>query len=203
MKKMKKVLAMIVSLAMVLAMSLTAFAAGEGDPAAPATKPTADDKATATVKNVEANATVTAYQIVKANYNENGFLGYVRADGITETTLADLEVPTSTEITSIAADKALLDSLKKEEMTAGTADDKGLATFTANLAPGYWVVVVTGSDRQVVYNPMLVGVYYSKSGSDNTLTNDPVDATTNWSLNSEPAYAKSNTPDFDKKITGS
>ena len=63
--------------------------------------------------------------------------------------------------------------------------------------------MVTGSDRQVVYNPMLVGVYYSKSGSDNTLTNDPVDATTNWSLNSEPAYAKSNTPDFDKKITGS
>lgn len=203
MKKMKKVLAMIVSLAMVLAMSLTAFAASEGDPAATATKPTADDKATATVKNVEANATVTAYQIVKANYNENGFLGYVRADGITETTLVDLEVPTSTEITSIAANKDLLDTLKKEAMTAGTADDKGLATFTANLAPGYWVVVVTGSDRQVVYNPMLVGVYYSKSGSDNTLTNDPVDATTNWSLNSEPAYAKSNTPDFDKKITGS
>ena len=82
MKKMKKVLAMIVSLAMVLAMSLTAFAASEGDPAATATKPTAADTATATVKNVEANATVTAYQIVKANYNDNGFLGYVRADGI-------------------------------------------------------------------------------------------------------------------------
>lgn len=203
MKKMKKVLAMIVSLAMVLAMSLTAFAAGEGAPAASATKPSTADKAVATVKNVEANATVTAYQIVKADYNENGFLGYVRAEGITEELLADLEVPTSTEITSIAANKDLLDTLENKVMTAGTADDKGLATFTADLAPGYWVVVVTGSDRQVVYNPMLVGVYYSKSGSDNTLTNEPVDANSNWSLNSEPAYAKSNTPEFDKKITGS
>lgn len=196
MKKMKKVLAMIVSLAMVLAMSMTTFAAGTGTPV----KPTADDKTEAVVNGVEANATVTAYQIVKANYNDNGFLGYEAVAGVT---LADPLVPTSNEITGIAADKALLDTLPSVGMTAGTADEDGLATFTADLAPGYWVVVVTGSDRQVVYNPMLVGVYYSVGGSDNTLTNDPVGADESWNLGSEPAYAKSNTPNFDKKIVGS
>ncbi len=201
MKKMKKVLAMVLSLAMVFAMSLTAFASTYGEPA-PAGKPNADNKALAKVFNVEDGATVTAYQIVKADYNDNGFVGYVRADGITEALLADVVKPTSSEITTIAANKTLLDSLKKETMVKGAANEKEFE-YTAELTPGYWVVVVTGSNRQVVYNPMLVGVYYSVGGSNDTLTPGSVDATTNWSLESTPAYAKSNTPEFDKKITGS
>lgn len=201
MKKMKKVLAMIVSLAMVLAMSLTAFASTDGEPV-PAEKPNANNKALAEVYNVEDGATVTAYQIVKADYNDNGFVGYVRANGITEALLADVVKPTSTEITTIAANKDLLTALEKATMSKGEATEKGFK-YTAELAPGYWVVVVTGSDRQVVYNPMLVGVYYSVGGSNNTLTPGSVDADTNWSLESTPAYAKSNTPEFDKKITGS
>lgn len=206
MKKMKKVLAMMLSLAMVFAMSLTAFAAEGGDPQEPAplettaVTPTAADKTTATVNNVEANATVTAYQIVKAKYNTNGFIGY---EAVTGVTLADILVPTSDEITGIAKDTNLLDTLTSKTMTAGTANTEGLATFTAELEAGYWVVIVTGGERQVVYNPMLVGVYYNVSGSDNTLSNNAVDANSSWSLDSEPAYAKSNTPNFDKKITGS
>lgn len=195
MKKFKKVFAVILSLAMVLGMSLTSFAAD---------KPAATDNTKAVVNNVEATATVTAYRIVEPEYNNYGLTGYKRAANITETMLADPLNPTSNEITSIAnqiskGDLTLKDS---QGFTAGVAGQNGLAQFTADLTPGYWVVIVTGSGIQEVYNPMLVGVYYNKSGSDNTLTAGPVDADTNWSLDSTPAYAKSSQPTLDKKITG-
>ena len=190
MKKMKKVLAILLAMAMVLGMSMTTLAAGAG------TKPIADDKVTATVSNVEAGATVTAYRIVEPTYNDKGFTGYKLATGVT---LADMLVPTSDEITGIAANKTLLATLENETLTPqGT-------TYTAELGAGYWVVIVEGSQIQEVYNPMLVGIYYSVEGSGdaNTLVNGTVDANSKWSLNSTPAYAKSEQPTIDKKILNS
>lgn len=199
MKKMKKILAMLLAMAMVLGMSLTTFASG--NPAEPAAKPTAGDTATATVSNVEAGATVTAYRIVEPTYNDKGFTGYKLATGVT---LTDMLAPTSDEVTGIAANKTLLATLTKETLSAAS-DATGLTPYTAQLGAGYWVVIVEGSNIQEVYNPMLVGIYYSVEGSgdDNTLVNGTVDANSNWSLNSTPAYAKSEQPTIDKKITGS
>ena len=74
MKKFKKLFAVMLSLAMVLGMSLTAFATETSAPTG--TKPVSADKATATVENVEAGATVTAYRIVEPTYNDKGFTGY-------------------------------------------------------------------------------------------------------------------------------
>ncbi|EOS67486.1 hypothetical protein C817_05928, partial [Dorea sp. 5-2] len=91
MKKMKKALAVILSLAMVLGMSLTAFAGEVGDTPV-INKPTADNTATATVQNVEAGATVTAYRIVEPSYNDKGFIGYKAIEGVT---LANILEPTS------------------------------------------------------------------------------------------------------------
>ena len=198
MKKMKKMFAVILSLAMVLAMSLTAFAT---DPAPTGTKPVESDKATATVSNVEAGATVTAYRIVEPSYNDKGFTGYKLAEGVT---LANMLEPTSDEVTGIAANKTLLATLTQATLNAPEGAT-GLTTYTAQLGAGYWVVVVEGSDIQEVYNPMLVGIYYSVKGSgdNNTLVNGAVDANSTWSLNSTPAYAKSEQPTIDKKITGS
>ena len=197
MKKMKKLFAMLLTLAMVLGMSVTAFATSTPTP----TKPTEGDKATATVSNVEAGATVTAYRIVEPTYNDKGFLGYKAAEGVT---LANILEPTSDEVTGIAANKTLLATLTKETLSAPEGAT-GLTTYTAQLGAGYWVVVVEGSAIQEVYNPMLVGIYYSVEGSgdNNTLVNGTVDANTNWSLNSTSAYAKSEQPTIDKKITGS
>lgn len=189
MKKMKKIFAALLTLAMVLGMSMTTFAAG--------TIPTADDTKTATVNNVEERATVTAYQIVKANYDTNGFTGYTAVDGVT---IADPKAPTSDEVTAIATaiqNKAV--TLKSVTMTEGIAAG-GLAPYTADLNAGYWVVLVTGTDIVEVYNPMLVGVYYSVSGSDNTMTSGPVDANSNWTLETENAYAKSTKPVIEKKV---
>ena len=181
MKNLKKLFAVILSLAMVLGMSITTFAAG--------TTPNEDDKATATVKNVEAGATVTAYQITKAKYS-NGFTGYEAVEGVT---LANVLAPTSDEVTAIAKNTKLLGSLPSQTMT-GTGTE-----FTAELNAGYWVVVVSGTVEEV-YNPMLVGVYYSENGSDNTMTSDPVKANSNWTLETVNAYAKSTKPSIDKKI---
>ena len=183
MKKLKKLFAVMLSLIMVLAMGITTFAAG--------TTPSANDKATATVKNVEAGATVTAYQITKAKYN-NGFTGY---EAVTGVTLANVLAPTSDEVTAIAKNATLLASLPSQTMTgAGTE-------FTAELNAGYWVVIVSGTVEEV-YNPMLVGVYYSENGSDNAMTSDPVYANSNWTLETVNAYAKSTKPSIDKKIVG-
>ena len=187
MSKVKRILSVIMAMVMVLAMSVPTFAG---------TTPTESDKATATVQNVEAKATVTAYQITKAKYN-NGFTGY---EAVNENvTLANVLTPTSDEVTAIAKNATLLASLPSTLMT--TTASKGLADFTAQLTPGYWVVVVSGTVEEV-YNPMLVGVYYSENGSDNTMTSKPVNANSNWTLQTVNAYAKSTKPSIDKKIVG-
>lgn len=201
MKKMKKILAMLLAVVMAMGMSLTVLATEGNGEATTAHKPTEEDKATATVENVEAGATVTAYRIVEPTYNDKGFTGYKVAEGVT---LANMLEPTSDEVTGIAANKLLLATLTKETLKAPEGAT-GLTTFSGPLGAGYWVVIVEGSEIQEVYNPMLVGIYYSVEGSgdDNTLVNGTVDANSNWSLNSTPAYAKSEQPTIDKKITGS
>lgn len=179
----KKVSAILMAAIMVLSMCATVFAA----------IPSEGDTADAVVHNVEAGATVNAYQITKAKYDPNGkgFLGYEAVEGVT---LANVLAPTSDEVAAIVKNK--LASLPTETMTA--AGTEGLVDYTANLAPGYWIVIVSGTVNEV-YNPMLLGVAYSESGTDNKMTADPVDANGNWG----EAYAKSTAPSIDKKITGS
>ena len=70
-----------------------------------------------------------------------------------------------------------------------TEATEGLGSFTADLTPGYWLVLVTGGNE--VYNPMLLGVYYTGSGSNGQLTSGTVDANSNWTVESEIVYAKS------------
>lgn len=182
----KKVSAILMAAIMVLSMCATVFAA----------IPSEGDTADAVVHNVEAGATVNAYQITKAKYDPNGkgFLGYEAVEGVT---LANVLAPTSDEVAAIV--NSNLASLPTQAMTpAGT---EGLVDYTAKLAPGYWIVIVSGTVNKV-YNPMLLGVAYSESGTDNKMTADPVYANGNWTLSGE-AYAKSTAPSIDKKITGS
>lgn len=196
MKKMKKILALFLALVTVLGMSVTAFA----DEAAPttATKPASTDTQTATVNNVEAGATVTAYQIVKGEYNTNGFVQYVKADD--DLSIADVTAQTSDEVTTIATaiNNGTL-TLTSKKMNQGTTEN-GFASYTANLEAGYWIVLVDSESVDEVYNPMLVGVYYSVSGSDNTMVSGAVDADSNWTLVTTNAYAKSTKPEIEKTI---
>ena len=198
MKKMKKIIALLLTATMVLGISLTTFAA----------KPAATDEVLVTVTNVEPGAEVTAYQIIEGAYGGNGFLGYKEATPTTGTLelftsdylTEEADLPTSSEVTDIAAKinagtLVLANSVELDEAES-TAD---ITSYTANLTAGYWVVLVRGTVH--IYNPMLVGVYYrtDESGDDNSLVPDvEVDATDHWTLVTNNAYAKSSEPFIEK-----
>lgn len=157
-------------------------------------KPT--DQATITVSDVEAGATVTAYQIVKGVYNDYGFVEYTAADDVT---VADPVAPTSEEIQDLAAkisDGSL--TLVSHQLSYDASTQK----YTASAEAGYWIILVKGGDASKVYNPMLSGVYYSVSGSDNTMANQAVSANDKWTLAGTEAYDKSVAVSVEKKIVG-
>lgn len=211
MKKMKKILAFVMAMAMVLGMSVTSLAEELA-----ADKPTAEDKAEVVVKNVEAGATVTAYRIVEAQYSDAGFEKYVAVAGVS---ITNPTAPTSEEILTIA--KGSLDGLAS--VTNNTAADgqepngfvasqphvsenpaeNGKVDYSASLGAGYWLVLVTGTEKDV-YNPMLVGVYYeNKDGTGNTVEGGDLDSNGKWELTGTEVYAKSTKPAIDKKIVNS
>ncbi|MEY8411359.1 SpaA isopeptide-forming pilin-related protein [Lachnospiraceae bacterium 62-26] len=188
MKKMKKLFAVILSLAMVLAMSLTAFAEDH--------KPVPTDKATITVNGIKAGATVKAFKVAEGEWNAQGFTGYkaLEIDGIK---IADLTKPTAEEITDLA---------KKVDKTGGTtlsdADKKGI--YTAELEVGSYLILVTANaaDDMTAYNPMIASVYYSteKSGNLNDQIGGMVDASQDFVVDGQKLFAKSMNPGITKEI---
>lgn len=182
MSKVKRILSVIMAMVMVLAMSVPTFA--------DARTPSGSDTHEAKVTNIEANAEVYAYQIVKGDYNTNGFVKYVKANK--DLVIANVTAPTSDEVTTIAANQIGTSNtlnLKRVKMTSSAADP---TSYSANLEAGYWIVLVKATTTTRVYNPMLVGVYYSVSGSDNTMEQKPItNATGDWELKGTDAYAKS------------
>lgn len=198
-KYLRKISAILMAAIMVLSMCVPAFAEA-------GVKPKEGDKATATVLNVEDNATVTAYKIVNPVYNTNGFIGYTAADGVT---VADVTNPTPAEITAIAKsiDATLADG-KKVTLTqqvldkTGTANENGLYSYSKELTVGTWLVLVTGNVKEV-YNPMIVSVYYSVGGNNNEMAAGRVDANSDWEVNGETVYAKSTKPFITKTIVNS
>ncbi|MCQ2562941.1 MAG: isopeptide-forming domain-containing fimbrial protein [Mogibacterium sp.] len=160
-----------------------------------ATVPSASDTSTITVNNVDAGSTVTAYQIVKAKYNSNGLVGYEKAS--TSISLADPVKPTDDEIQAIANG---INGGSISGLTSKTLTGSG-TTYSATVGAGYWLIIAKGG-AETIYNPMLAGVYYTVSGSDNTLsTPNEVNASDYWELNEGKAWAKSSKPTIDKTIT--
>lgn len=223
MKKMKQFVAVLLTLAMVLGMTVMTFAdigdapentasAESAEPEARALsaentaakasvgyKPQPSDKAYASVANVVSGAAVTAYRIVEPTYGPGGFTGYRAASG---TGIVNAVEPTSDEVTSIAANTHLLNTLETASLyPEWWVDENNLTTYHAQLGAGYWLVIVTpyGGAATEIYNPMLLGVYYTSDGAGG-VTGGAINADSNWSLNSEPAYAKSQEPTIDKRI---
>ena len=177
MKKVKKLLAMIMAMTMVLGMAMTVSAAGG--------KPTASDamNVSGKIEGVEEGATITAYQIIDAVYNDNGFVKYVWVAGekagqdvkFTESNGTDVVVGlTDRYITSVAQNTTGL--------TQGSL---------SNLPVGTWLLLVTGTGLDKVYNPMVLSVYYTVSGSDDPMGSGNVNAGSSWSLETTGAYEKS------------
>lgn len=217
MKTMKKFFAMFMALAMIMGMPAAAFAEEvEGAPSTTVTKPTAGDTTEAQIQNVEAGVTIEAYRIVEPVYNDSGFVKYqavdVRRAGTAEggpLGIGNPLAPTYAEVMAIAknGDLTKLTAVKSTAVTSeGTSpfsfqpnspeNNNGLGTYRVNLGPGYWLVLVKGGKE--VYNPMLLGVYYSVSGNDNTMVQNPVDANSNWTLEANAVVAKSSEVTIEK-----
>ena len=194
MKKMKKVFAVMLSLAMVLGMAMT-VSASTAEPTVPK-YPVDGDSKEATVSGLQAGDTVSFYQIVDAKYEGDAFTGYKVVDGYA---IANVESPTAEEITDIAkqiaasqADGAtLINPFKTIEEITGTS-------VTERLEVGTYLVLVkaaAGTDR--VYNPMIVSVYYDVNGvqAGSVSAGDDFQIGTN-----APVYAKSSDVTLEKTI---
>lgn len=203
MKRAKKILAVLLTMAMALSMTATAFAS----------QVTAPDKGTtarAEVRNVEAGATVTAYQIVSANYTTEGFRNYYAVNDAVKNILlsataednvvsaGDLTIEKTTQIAQGIVANTIV-GLTTKTLSAGTGNDA--TTYSAQLPAGSWVVIVNASNK--VYNPMLLSLYYTKAEDASSLSGGSLDATGKYFLADETVYAKSSdAPIFKKEIVG-
>lgn len=137
MKKMKKLFAVLLTLAMVLGMSMTSFAAKEG--------------AKLTVKGLATNAAqqVDIYEIYRLDANDNGWVAASWTDG-TKVTPENLNTST------------ILDALKtKALLTTPSASDSsqnGSVTFEG-LQAGAYLVLVTDSTNKTTYSTMVAKTY--------------------------------------------
>ena len=163
MKKMRRIFAVLLTLAMVLTMSMTAFADGTAS-----TPPSANDTATITVTGIEDGATVMAYRIVEPLYNTNGLYGY---QVVSPYVIADHDkfIPTFAEITTIA------------KQVSGTA-----IPLSGNLANGYSATVGAGEYIVIIestnytYNPVVVSAAYANANNKASLANGTISATGSW-----------------------
>lgn len=192
MKKMKKFLAVILSLAMVLGMSMTAFAASSGTDNIFGT---ADDRATITVNGIdnETGIQVNAYKVVEAKYDGAGstFSGYnslyptvIRQDMVK----ADLTTLTPDQLTALAN---AVDTTKNAIPLTNTSG----TTWKADVAAGTYLVLVSNTEAHS-YNPMVVSAYYVNKDGKTDISEGAVDLTTTVAN-----AKKSDAPTIDKKIT--
>lgn len=192
MKKMKKILAVILSLAMVLGMSMTAFAASSGTDGIFGTK---DDTATITVNGIdnETSIQVNAYKVVEAKYDGAGstFSGYnslyptvIKQDMVK----ADLTTLTPDQLTALAN---AVDTTKNAIPLTNTSG----TTWKADVAAGTYLVLVSNTEAHS-YNPMVVSAYYVNKDGKTDISEGAVDLKTN-----EANAKKADKPTIDKKIT--
>ena len=184
MKKMRKIFAVLLTLAMVLAMSITAFADGTAS-----NTPSDADTATITVTGIEDGATVKAYRIVEPQYNNNGLYGYkvVNPYSIADTTNF---IPTFDEITTIATQ----------------VSGEGI-TLSGNLANGYLATVGAGEYIVIIestnytYNPVVVSAAYANANNKGSLANGTIRATDKWTLEDGKSAAKSSKVEINKTVS--
>lgn len=194
MKKMKKILAMLLALTMVLGMSLTSMAE---ETTQTNSKPHSGNTAKITVHGIEAGATVKAYKIVKADYNDEGLVGYSKVDTTDD---FDIENPTSEEIVTLAV--KYRGNASGQELSPENTD------YVLTTNAGTYLILVEGTPSAKIYNPMIVSLAYktleddeNSSGSSNVLKPGEVNAGTNWTFPGVDLYAKSSEIKITKKIT--
>ena len=197
MKKMRKIFAVLLTLAMVLTMSMTAFA--KARPGNDKIFGTADDTATITVTGIdnETGIQVNAYQVVEAKYEGAGstFSGYnsLYPNVITqEMVKANLTTLSVTDLNKLATAVAANNSAAAIPLsnTEGT-------TWTADVKAGTYLVLVSNTEAHS-YNPMVVSAYYTNKDGKTDISEGALTLKT-----TEANAKKSDKPSIDKKIKDS
>lgn len=194
MKKMRKIFAVLLSLAMVLGMSMTSFAANSGNDKIFGT---ADDTATIKVNGInnETDIQVNAYKVVEAKYEGAGntFSGYnslypnvIKQDMVK----ADLTTLSAEQLTSLA-NAVAADTTKT---AIALTNINGTTTWKADVAAGTYLVLVSNTEAHS-YNPMVVSAYYVNKDGKTDIYEGAVDLTT-----TEANAKKSDAPTIDKKL---
>lgn len=203
MKKMKKIFAVLLTLAMVLGMTATVFAAGDGTP-------TEGDSRTANVTITgigENDATFKVLQIIEPEYLNGTFTGSYKWCSNLEGVSGPIEATPGTDggLTTVTG----LTSDNVQKWAANATTDKTVtasgSNVTMNLGAGTWIIVATPKqDVNKVYNPMIASVYYTKSANGNTwvVHGGNLNAAGTWGLGTSGAYTKSTdlTTETDKKV---
>lgn len=147
MKKMKKILAVILSLAMVLGMSITAFAAKTG--------------ATLEVKGLATYAAqnVKIYEIYRLDANDNGWEAAAWTDGtgVTPETLNDAGV--IKKLKDAAQDPAKNATFTEKNSTEISTGKFNSSVKFENLQAGAYLVIVTDPTSKTEYSTMVAKTY--------------------------------------------
>lgn len=200
----KKFMALSLATACVLPYGVVAHAEG--------TAPSASDRASIIIKGVEDGATVKAYQIVEANYNQYGLIDYSQTgDSSAKYVIKDIEKIKDTDVTTLSSELYKDSSFIKAADTITLEYDKTTGNyFTKNAEAGSYIVLVETSKKDYVYNPIYVSNAYTDAGDASTLgkqaTNGTADvnaANTMVSSRQGIAYAKKKPVTLDKKIVDS
>ena len=156
--------------------------------------PSDADKALVTISNVEEACTVTAFRIVKPVYNVYGIERYELVSGAA---IADLVAPTHAEVTALAKKARAGSFAEKVEFV----NVSGTTTFTAELAAGSWIVLITDpTDAEYVYNPMFVSAYYTNANDAASLVGGTANAAEDFTIGTAAYYAKRSKIDLKKEI---
>ena len=205
MKKMKKIFAVILSLAMVLGLSLTAYAENNLNTKA---NGSTSDNVEVSIEGLTGDPapTVTLYRIAKGKYQGSGvgaFVDYEWAEGITEDTINNAK-----EGNLSASDvTAIVNGInKKEGFTAvipisddGIVKNNGVieGRFSAVVEAGAYIAVVKGGSDGAVYNPVLLTASYDENGR---MVGGNINA--EEAMYGTGAIAKKQEPTVDKTIEG-
>jgi len=159
-------------------------------------------KKTIAVLNIDKNdtPTVTAYQIIDGVYDRDGMLNnYVCRSELGDLKIADMESPTEDEITAIA--KAIRKNEISIEGIAMTrkeqSENEDTVSYTAEVEPGMYLILVSNSKDGYMYNPAIVSVNVDKDAV--TALEGNVDMNTYFDVPTK-AYLKSSKVTVDKSI---
>ncbi len=199
MSKIKKVVAMLLALTMVLGMGMTAFAANG--------KPESKDTIEVNISGITEGAEVKLYQIASGKYQKSGveLIGYdwIEVNLFTEVTNEATQVktvqPTANEIVEVGYRLQGKTVEGKQPLTAMNiwTDTVGAnGKYTKSVTAGAYIAIISHAGE--VYNPVLLSATYGAKGN---LTTEEVNVKNGYLYGTE-AVAKKTTPDVKKEVTG-